>query len=80
MLHRGKINKVPAIPRSYLLKPAIMMGKIEFLFMTGSLALLLPLQGIAVPDSAVVGKEVLICDSSLSFSSVGRSGTRLSNL
>lgn len=40
MLHRGKINKVPAIPRSYLLKPMIMMGKIEFLLMMGSLTVL----------------------------------------
>lgn len=40
MLHRGKINKVPAIPRSCLLKPMITMGRIEFLLMTGLLTLL----------------------------------------
>lgn len=40
MLRGGKINKVPAMPRSDLLKPVIMMGKIEFLPMVGSLTIL----------------------------------------
>jgi len=60
MLHRGKINKVPAVPRSYLLKPTITMGRIEFLLMPDLLTMLCSLCKAApfLPASGEAGSEL----------------------